>query len=197
MTTTLLERRPQAVERTIEDVKSIIASAGVTRGSIERVLGALQGLAADRDLWTGDEFAPPVAPERQARYLVHEDPDRSFALYLNVMRPGKRIAPHNHTSWACIAAVEGAEHNYVYRRLDDGTKPGHAHIEEDHTVVVEPGTGIALMPDEIHAVEIKGERVIRHLHLYGTALEVQTDRYEFDAARQTCFRKELGVATRR
>jgi len=195
--TILAERRPQAVERTIDDVKAIMTSAGVTRDSLERVLRALQGLASDRELWTGPEFAPPGETDRQARYLIHEDPDRSYALYLNVMRPGKRIAPHNHTSWACIAAVDGAEHNYVYRRLDDGTKPGHARIEEDRIIVVEPGTGIALLPDEIHSVEIKGERIIRHLHLYGTALEIQNDRYEFDPATQTCFRKELGVATRR
>ncbi|MBM3537429.1 MAG: hypothetical protein FJX55_06300 [Alphaproteobacteria bacterium] len=197
MTTILAEPRPQAVEQTIDAVRTIIASAGVTRTSIERVLAALQKLAARRDLWTAPEFAPPGETDRQARYLIHEDTDRSYALYLNVMRPGKRIAPHNHTSWACIAAVEGAEHNYVYRRLDDGTKPGHAHIEEDHTVVVEPGVGIALLPDEIHSVEIKGERVIRHLHLYGTALETQNDRWEFDPAKRRCFRKELGVATRR
>lgn len=195
--TMLAERQTQAVERTIDDVKSIIASAGVTRDSLERVLGALQGLASDRDLWVTPEFAPPGNSDRQARYLIHEDPDRSYALYLNVMRPGKRIAPHNHTSWACIAAVEGAEHNYVYRRLDDGTKPGYAHIEEDRLIVVEPGTGIALLPDEIHSVEIKGGTIIRHLHLYGMALEIQNDRYEFDAAKRTCFRKELGVATRR
>jgi predicted metal-dependent enzyme (double-stranded beta helix superfamily) len=195
--TTLAERRPQAVEQAIDDVKAIIARDGVTRASIGRVLASLQTLAARRDLWTAPEFAPPGESDRQARYLIHEDPDRRYALYLNVMRPGKRIAPHNHTSWACIAAVEGAEHNYVYRRLDDGKKPGHAHIEEDHTIVVEPGTGIALMPDEIHSVEIKGERIIRHLHLYGTALEIQNDRWEFDPAKRTCFRKELGVATRR
>lgn len=195
--TTLAERRPQAVEQTIEDVKAIIAKGGVTRASIGRVLASLQTLAARRDLWTTPEFAPPGETDRQNRYLIHEEPDRSYALYLNVMRPGKRIAPHNHTSWTCIAAVEGAEHNYVYRRLDDGSKPGHAHIEEDHTVVVEPGTGIALMPDEIHSVEIKGGTVIRHLHLYGMALETQNDRWEFDPAKQACFRKELGVATRR
>lgn len=195
--TMLAERGPQAVDRTIDDVKAIISSAGVTRESLERVLSALQGLASQRELWTAPEFAPPGETDRQARYMIHEDPDHSYALYLNVMRPGKRIAPHNHTSWACIAAVEGAEHNYVYRRLDDGTKPGHAHIEEDRLIVVEPGTGIALMPDEIHSVEIKGERIIRHLHLYGTALELQNDRYEFDPAKRTCFRKELGVATRR
>jgi predicted metal-dependent enzyme (double-stranded beta helix superfamily) len=194
---TTAERRPDAVARRLDRVKAIVAADGVTRGSLARVLDELKNLAAQRELWTTAEFAPPEGPDRQARYLIREDPDRSYALYLNVMRPGRRIEPHNHTTWACIAAVEGTEHNYVYRRLDDGTRPGYAKIEEEKTVVVSPGTGIALMPDDIHSVEIKGDQVIRHLHLYGRALEILSDRLWFDPAADTCTRKELSVKTRR
>jgi len=197
MSATVAELRSGAVDRTIAEVKGLIANGGVNRPTLDQVLKTLQGLAAKRELWTGPNYAPPNENERQNRYLVTEDADRTYALYLNVMRPGKRIVPHNHTTWACIAAVEGTEYNHVYRRLDDGKTPGHAELEEAKTIVVAPGTGIALMPEDIHAVEIKGDSVIRHLHLYGRALETLDKRFSFDLAAKTCQQMVMAVQTKR
>lgn len=189
--------REVAVQQGLGRIKQIAAEGPVDRPRLQRILSELLALAADGAFWSEAEFPQPEAGERQARYLISEDADRSFALYLNVMKPGKKTPPHDHTTWATIAAVEGIEFNHLYERVEGGFAPGPARLRHSGTLEVGPGKGVALLPDDVHAVEIRGETPIRHLHLYGRALETLSERLAFDLDKQQCDIMSIGVATRR
>jgi predicted metal-dependent enzyme (double-stranded beta helix superfamily) len=191
------QERRQRVAELIADAKTVLAKRSLSHDALADIARKLESLAARTHLWSETEFRSPTEAERQKRYLVSEEPDRTFALYLNAMYRGRRVPPHNHTTWACIAAVEGCEINYLYDRLDDASEPGKARLQERAQVRVEPGRGIALMPNDIHAVANAEAPVIRHLHFYGRALEVLDQRLVFDLAAGTCKPMVMEIASTR
>jgi predicted metal-dependent enzyme (double-stranded beta helix superfamily) len=194
---TLPTHRQDAVTEILSDIKNIVQARPVDRKSLQSILTALIELAGKPEFWNANDFPPPEEGTLHARYLISEETDQTLALYLNVMRPGNLIVPHNHTTWACIAAVTGVELNHLFERTDDGSRQGFGSLKQTTTVAVKPGGGIALLPNDIHAVEIKDDGIIRHLHLYGRALETLSDRVRFDLASGRIEPMPIGVKTRR
>jgi predicted metal-dependent enzyme (double-stranded beta helix superfamily) len=175
-------RRASAVAATIARVRAIEAAEGVTRVSLDAIMAELQQLAADEALFPSAEFPPPPAGEKGSkRYLLQEDSDNRLALYMLALNPGNETKPHDHTTWAVVVAVAGEELNKVYARTDDGSDPDRCELKLVREVVVKPGTGIALMPEDIHSIHTLGTQPTRHLHMYGLALERLDDRKAYDA----------------
>ena len=180
----------------LSTTKATLADGEPDRDALRRVVSSLLTLCERRELWGEQDFPSPAPDEKQNRYRIAQDEDTGITLYLNVMRPGKKIAPHDHTVWACIAAVEGEERNTLYDRTDDGATEGRAALEERETIRLRPGHALTMLPGDIHSVEIGGEDVIRHLHFYGKPLESLTDRTSYDLEAGTCRRMDIGVKTR-
>lgn len=191
----LTTERETAVNTLIEKAIVIQREEAMSRSSVERIRTALIELASQSEFWNKADYPSPEGDERQNRFLIGQDAG-GVSLYLNVMRPGKRIPPHNHTTWACIAGVEGEEENTFFDRVDDGSVPGRAEIKTREVVIVGPGSGIAMLGEDLHSVEIKGGQTIRHLHFYGRPLETLDQRLTFDMESGTCRIMELGVKTR-
>lgn len=190
------ETREALAQSLLTKSAEILGDSPPDRVRLNKVKTELLNLAGRVELWGDNDFPVPDVDEKQNRFQIVQDPATGMTLYLNVMRPGKKIPPHDHTTWACVAAVEGAEVNTLYDRLDDGSEPGRAQLKEKEIVDLKPGSAVALLADDIHSVEIRGTDVIRHLHFYGRPLETLSGRTSFDLENGTCRIMDIGVKTK-
>jgi predicted metal-dependent enzyme (double-stranded beta helix superfamily) len=173
--------RAALVAATVDRIRAIEAAQGVTRDSLAAIRAELLTLAAQEHLFPSATFPPPPNGEKGSnRYLLQEDEGGRFALYLNALNPGNETKPHDHTTWAVVVAVDGQELNRVYERTDDGADPAHAQLRLREEIMVEPGRGICLMPEDIHSIHTTGSVPTRHLHMYGLALERLDHRKGYD-----------------
>lgn len=192
----ITSQRDEMVAALRAKARGLLAGPNLQRRDVDEIAAGLKELAAQGSYWGETDFPPPEGEEKQARYLIAQDDGQTFALYLNVMKPGKKIPPHNHTTWACVAAVDGIELNTLFRRIDDGVEAGYAELEAIREVEIGPGVAIGMMPDDIHSVFIPGDRIIRHLHFYGRALDTLSERLLFNLEEKTCRVMDVGVKTR-
>lgn len=181
----LAAARRQAIDETLGRVRRIEAEKGVTRAALDEILGEVVALSRRKELFGEDVFPSPTAEKPNVLYLLSEDPDGRFALYMSCGWPGKQTPPHDHTTWAVIVGLAGEEENRIYERVDDGSQEGKGEVRVVRTVVLREGTGIAYMPDDIHSIRNAGTVPTRHFHLYGRSLEQLPGRVQYDMEKGT------------
>ena len=162
--------RAQVIEAAIADIRAAEAR-GLTRETLQTIRARLMQLAARTDLFTLDDFPPPKAGDKRnsCLYRLAEDADHRFALYANSARGNYASPAHNHTTWAVIVGISGADElNRFYERTPDGG------VRETGSELVRAGSGVAFMPDDLHSIHI--EAPLRNFHLYGRGLEQLTGR---------------------
>lgn len=196
--TTVAEQRNAEIDALLSKTRSMAEPSSVSRENLEEIKNDLISIADKSEYWGEDQFPAPTDGKVHTRYLLTQDDDDSYALYLNVMHTGKKAPPHNHTTWACIAAVEGEEYNYLYDTVEDGPLvPGEREITLSETIVVKPGQGVALLPDDIHSIAINEGESTRHLHFYGRGLETLDKRLMWDQELKSCEYFVMDVKTTR
>jgi predicted metal-dependent enzyme (double-stranded beta helix superfamily) len=173
--------RADVIEDFLKQIR-VINQRGVDRVALIEIVALLEGLAEHRELFNFNEFPAPVSGQGSTafRYRLNDDGDTP-TLYLNSLLPGKKTVPHNHETWAVISAVEGQEINYVYGRSDDGSDPKLATLHLEKEVIVQPGTSISFLGDDVHGIRVEGETPTLHFHLYGLPLESLNRRYGVEA----------------
>lgn len=179
----LVDERSALVAALLARVRAL-ARPEIERPVLERIKAELLALAARADLFPVDEF-PPIEGGNSSMYRLSEDADHTHALYVVAPAAGGFAPPHDHSTWAVIAGVHGRETNRFYRRVDDGSRPGHAEIDEVAVVDVVAGTAVALMPDDIHSIQLGDDGPHVNLHLYGMSVEHCPDRRMYSRSKNT------------
>jgi len=178
------DQRRRAVNDALAEVRRLIAPGAPDRSTLAAITAVLERLAERKDLFGRSDFPPPAEMAgvgASTRYRLNPtDGDGGIALYLNSINPGKTTAPHDHTTWAVIVAVEGQEVNRLYERTDDRSDPAQARIRLAREFVVQPGESIAFLPDDVHSIAVVGTEPTLHFHLYGQPLETLTGRVAID-----------------
>lgn len=171
----VVERRRLAIDQAMDDIRSIETDLGVTRVGVEAIRDRLVELTADRTLFPAGTFPPPGIdePSKSRLYRIAQDDDDRFALYANACRGRVATPAHNHSTWAVVVGFDGTELNRFYQRSDDGVTPIDA-------VSVEYGTGVAMLPDDLHSIHIDGPAL--SFHCYGLALERLDQRQYYSAS---------------
>jgi len=175
--------RQRAIKETIDDIRRVLAD-GVSVETLEIAKSRLMQLCARSELFPRSDFPLPEGDATERTFLVHEDDDGRFALYVNSGTKGQTYRPHDHGgAWAIVAAISGEERHRLYvRQADrDGDPERMARLDLRAELDVRPGRAVSLLEDGIHSIHALGEEPLLHLHLYGKRFADQGTRTEYDA----------------
>ena len=100
------------------------------------------------------------------RYVLHEEPDHSNAIFVVTASPGRGGPPHDHGTWAVIAGLEGHEVHQRWKRVgaDEAQPEGKADRVDASSIVT-------LATDAIHSMTNDSAAVAVTLQLYGRNID--------------------------
>ena len=142
----------------------------------------LEQLLAEMD-FVSEYCGPDAEPES---HTVYHDAETGFQVLVHVYETGKSGPPHYHGdhagSWAVYGQAVLHTDMTMWRRIDDGSRDGHAELEPDGAIRLEPAMAANVEHDDIHSIRFPdGARFVR---VTGTDLDrIPTRR--FDPDRQT------------
>ena len=164
------------LEDCVRDVREIVDRGLDEPQTIELISEPLERLVARRDCLADFEGNDDPNPERGFPIFRADN----LAIIAVVWAPRSSAPIHNHNGWAIEGVIEGVEINRNYQRLDDGSEPWRAKLEEVGPCEIRAGqtTSLLLPPNDIHSVEIPEGKTLA-VHVYGVDLPKQW-RYQFD-----------------
>jgi predicted metal-dependent enzyme (double-stranded beta helix superfamily) len=168
-----------------------------TELALQRAAPFLAHLVKD-PLFLEAEILPLLKEPRGAEeywYVArsYKSRDHSYSLQVFVWPPGSTTKIHDHSSWGVYCCAVGSVLEERYERLDDSSRPGHAHLKKVWKLWWSPEDGASsILPHDggIHRVGNHSDNLAISVHLYGPRLG-EVDGRDYDLSRDyVCDRQE-------
>lgn len=118
------------VAQCIADVKADLEKCGATKEGLESIGSKVQRLAAQPGLVTEEELAEQLQPGVNYSRVMYAEVDGSLYLTLARFPASQFDRVHSHGGWGVICIGAGEDDHIRWRRLDDGSRTGHAELEQ-------------------------------------------------------------------
>lgn len=161
-----MKNMPERFNNFVHELTKVIDAAGNDETKILSKGKDLLNDLVSTDDWLPDAYAKPH-PEYYQQYLLHADPEDRFSVVSFVWGPGQNTPIHNHTVWALIGMLRGAERAENFELGAEGSPMQAGDVE-----VLTPGTVESLSPGagfgDIHRVSnLYDDKVSISIHVYG------------------------------
>ena len=160
-----------AFERYVTGIEGVLDCRRSTPVTVREISRLTERLVENAD-WLAPEHCQAV-PDRYARYLLHRDRANRFVVMSLVWLPGQSTPIHDHSCWGVMGLADGELEEVLYDRLDDGSRPDYAELEESGRQRVSPGSVSSILPPyrEIHRIANATDGPAISIHVYGRDLD--------------------------
>jgi len=188
-----MHRTGYGISDLVADIRVITADAEDEREIIGQVCDLAAWLSRNTEGWLHSSGFVCDREQGFSRNLLHEEPDRSLAVYAVTWWPGGGTPPHDHSTWEVVAPVIGASRHVTWMRSDDRSVPGCASIERSCDFLVRPGEAVSVTSSGIHNVVNEGGDMGLSLHIYGrTERPLEPTRFDPETHREDRFMLRVG-----
>lgn len=156
--------QPARFAHFIERFTALVDEAGGDEPTLLAAGRPLLQALVQHDDWLPEACAQPDTQYYQ-QYLLHADPADRFSVVSFVWGPGQKTPVHNHTVWALIGMMRGAERGERFALA----APGQPMVAQG-VDVLQPGDVDMVSPrlGDIHRVSnVYDDRVSISVHVYG------------------------------
>jgi predicted metal-dependent enzyme (double-stranded beta helix superfamily) len=159
-----------AIRAFIAEVREIMAAHSDVATGLAILRPRFATLLTDQS-WLEEAFAQPNPNSGMGggigTWLIFRSGDRSLSLFSLVVPSGSETPIHDHLAWGFVGLYRGQQAETIYRRLDDGSRVGHAALEITDINHLVPGDIYTLLPPDgdIHSVRTTSSEDSISIHL--------------------------------